>query len=120
MPATRMKPWRQRGAPREQPRQDRLAARDACEKSVEAWEQIQTQVPGANNWDAQLTHGPHSAMMDEGRERGVGIALTTILSWVQRYTPEFEKRWHRAGREDHEETVQLSKLGRLTATMLEI
>ena len=26
-------------------------------------------------------------------ERGVGLAHTTILRWVQRYVPEFEKRW---------------------------
>jgi hypothetical protein len=28
-------------------------------------------------------------------ERGIGIAHTTILRWVQHYTPEFEKRWER-------------------------
>ena len=33
-------------------------------------------------------------------ERGVLLAHTTILRWVQRYVPEFEKRWSRyAGRE---------------------
>jgi hypothetical protein len=26
-------------------------------------------------------------------ERGVEVAHTTILRWVQRYVPEFEKRW---------------------------
>ena len=26
-------------------------------------------------------------------ERGVELAHTTILRWVQHYTPEFEKRW---------------------------
>jgi transposase-like protein len=26
-------------------------------------------------------------------ERGVDISHTTILRWVQRYFPEFEKRW---------------------------
>jgi len=26
-------------------------------------------------------------------ERGVALAHTTILRWVQRYVPEFEKRW---------------------------
>ena len=31
-------------------------------------------------------------------ERGVGIAHTTILRWVQHYTPEFEKRWRRFAR----------------------
>jgi len=31
-------------------------------------------------------------------ERGIGIAHTTILRWVQHYTPEFEKRWERYAR----------------------
>lgn len=34
-------------------------------------------------------------MMDE---RGVELAHTTILRWVQRYVPEFEKRWGRYAR----------------------
>ena len=28
-------------------------------------------------------------------ERGIVLAHTTILRWVQRYVPEFEKRWNR-------------------------
>jgi putative transposase len=28
-------------------------------------------------------------------ERGISLAHTTIMRWVQHYTPEFEKRWHR-------------------------
>jgi putative transposase len=28
-------------------------------------------------------------------ERGLSIAHTTILRWVQRYAPEFDKRWRR-------------------------
>jgi transposase-like protein len=28
-------------------------------------------------------------------ERGLPLAHTTIMRWVLRYTPEFEKRWHR-------------------------
>ena len=28
-------------------------------------------------------------------ERGLSIAHTTIMRWVQRYAPEFEKRWNR-------------------------
>ena len=28
-------------------------------------------------------------------ERGVGVSHTTMLRRVQRYVPEFEKRWHR-------------------------
>jgi transposase-like protein len=31
-------------------------------------------------------------------ERGVELAHTTILRWVQHYTPEFEKRWNRFAR----------------------
>jgi len=26
-------------------------------------------------------------------ERGIALAHTTILRWVQRYVPQFEKRW---------------------------
>ena len=32
-------------------------------------------------------------------ERGVVLAHTTILRWVQRYVPEFEKRWSRYARD---------------------
>jgi transposase-like protein len=28
-------------------------------------------------------------------ERGVNVAHSTILRWVTRYVPEFEKRWNR-------------------------
>lgn len=31
-------------------------------------------------------------------ERGINLAHTTILRWVQHYTPEFEKRWQRYAR----------------------
>jgi transposase-like protein len=31
-------------------------------------------------------------------ERGLAMAHTTILRWVQHYTPEFEKRWQRYAR----------------------
>ena len=31
-------------------------------------------------------------------ERGIGIAHTTILRWVQHYTAEFQKRWERYAR----------------------
>jgi transposase-like protein len=31
-------------------------------------------------------------------ERGLSIAHTTIMCWVQRYAPEFEKRWQRFAR----------------------
>ena len=32
-------------------------------------------------------------------ERGLCLSHTTIIRWVQRYTPEFEKRWTRFARE---------------------
>src|SRR5258707_3470765 len=28
-------------------------------------------------------------------ERGIAVAHTTLLRWVTRYVPEFEKRWNR-------------------------
>ena len=31
-------------------------------------------------------------------ERGISLTHTTILRWVQRYVPEFEKRWSRSAR----------------------
>ena len=31
-------------------------------------------------------------------ERGIALAHTSILRWVQRYAPEFEKRWSRYAR----------------------
>jgi transposase-like protein len=31
-------------------------------------------------------------------ERGIGLAHTTVLRWVQRYVPEFEKRWNQYAR----------------------
>ena len=31
-------------------------------------------------------------------ERGIASSHTTILRWVQRYVPEFEKRWSRYAR----------------------
>ena len=31
-------------------------------------------------------------------ERDIGLAHTTILRWVQHYTPEFVKRWQRYAR----------------------
>ena len=31
-------------------------------------------------------------------ERGLSLAHTTIMRWVQRYVPEFVKRWNRFGR----------------------
>src|SRR5208337_3398667 len=31
-------------------------------------------------------------------ERGIGLAHTTILRWVQRFVPDFEKRWNQYAR----------------------
>jgi transposase-like protein len=31
-------------------------------------------------------------------ERGISVAHSTILRWVQHFTPEFERRWQRFGR----------------------
>jgi transposase-like protein len=28
-------------------------------------------------------------------ERGISLAHTTIMRWISRYVPEFEKRWNR-------------------------
>jgi hypothetical protein len=43
-------------------------------------------------WSFKLSYGDLVAMMGE---RGIGLVHTTILRWVQHYTPEFEKRWSR-------------------------
>ena len=32
-------------------------------------------------------------------ERGLALAHTTIMRWVQRFVPEFEKRWNRFARQ---------------------
>ena len=31
-------------------------------------------------------------------ERGLAVAHTTIMRWLQRFVPEFEKRWNRYAR----------------------
>jgi len=46
-------------------------------------------------WSFKLSYGDLVAMMGE---RGIGLVHTTILRWVQHYTPEFEKRWSRFSR----------------------
>src|ERR1700733_3640445 len=43
----------------------------------------------------KLSYRDLVAMMGE---RGIDLAHTTILRWVQHYTPEFEKRWNRFAR----------------------
>ena len=40
----------------------------------------------------KLSYRDLAAMM---LERGIAVALSTIFRWVQRYVPEFEKRWDR-------------------------
>jgi transposase-like protein len=37
-------------------------------------------------------------LMELMAERGLSLAHTTIMRWVQRYVPEFVKRWNRFGR----------------------
>ena len=37
-------------------------------------------------------------LVDIMAERRIGLAHTTILRWIQRYAPEFEKRWSRYAR----------------------
>src|SRR5439155_17314751 len=43
----------------------------------------------------ELSYRDLVAMM---RERSIDMAHTTILRWVEHYTPEFEKRWKRYAR----------------------
>jgi transposase-like protein len=43
----------------------------------------------------KLSYRDLAAMM---LERGVAVAPSTIFGWVQRYVPEFEKRWDRFSR----------------------
>jgi transposase-like protein len=43
----------------------------------------------------KLSYRDLVAMMGE---RGIDLAHTTILRWVQHYTPEFEQRWKRFAR----------------------
>jgi transposase-like protein len=43
----------------------------------------------------KLSYRDLMAMMGE---RGIDLAHTTILRWVQHYAPEFEKRWKRYAR----------------------
>jgi transposase-like protein len=43
----------------------------------------------------KLSYRDLVAMMNE---RGIDLAHTTILRWVQQYSPEFEKRWKRYAR----------------------
>ena len=40
-------------------------------------------------------------------ERGLHLAHTTIMRWVQRYSPEFIKRWNRFGRTAPGESMRL-------------
>ena len=43
----------------------------------------------------KLSYRDLAAMM---LERGISVAPSTIFRWVQRYVPEFEKRWDRFSR----------------------
>jgi transposase-like protein len=44
----------------------------------------------------RLSYRDLAAMM---AERGLAVSHTTILRWVIRYVPEFEKRWNRWARQ---------------------
>jgi transposase-like protein len=46
-------------------------------------------------WSFKLSYRDLVAMMIE---RGISLAHTTIMRWVQHHTPEFEKRWNRYAR----------------------
>ena len=46
----------------------------------------------------RLSYRDLAAMM---AERGLAMSHTTILRWVIRYVPEFEKRWSRRARKVH-------------------
>jgi transposase-like protein len=39
--------------------------------------------------------GPFSEVLNDEAERGIQVAHSTILRWVTRHMPEFEKRWNR-------------------------
>jgi transposase-like protein len=51
-------------------------------------------------------------------ERGIDLAHTTIMRWVQRYVPEFERRWNRfavkAGRSSRVDETYVKIKGRWT------
>src|SRR5207245_11748138 len=51
----------------------------------------------------KLSYRDLVAMMSE---RSIDLAHTTILRWVQHYTPEFEKRWKRYRSEEHTSELQ--------------
>jgi transposase-like protein len=42
----------------------------------------------------RLSYWDQVAMM---AERGIRVSHTTVLRWVIRYVPEFEKRWNQCG-----------------------
>ncbi len=55
-------------------------------------------------------------------ERGVTVSHSTILRWVQRYVPEFERRWSRYARGVHsswrmDETAVSVRAGLATCTV---
>ena len=45
-------------------------------------------------WYLRFTLGLRD-LVEMMAERGLSMAHTTIMRWVQRYAPEFEKRWRR-------------------------
>src|SRR5438067_13140577 len=51
-------------------------------------------------------------------ERGLSMAHTTIMRWVQRYAPEFEKRWRRFARVVGRNSVQAVVFNNLSHSLL--
>jgi len=47
-------------------------------------------------------------------ERGLSLAQTTIMRWIQRYVPEFEKRWNRFTRSWRVDETYVKIKGRWT------
>src|ERR1700677_3871503 len=49
-------------------------------------------------------------------ERGLSIAHTTIMRWVQHYAPEFERRWQRYARSDAAHGASMRRTSRSAAS----
>lgn len=48
-------------------------------------------------------------------ERGLAMIHTTILRWVQRYLPGFEKRWNRYARKQDSRGESMKRMSRCAA-----
>src|SRR4030081_555530 len=49
-------------------------------------------------------------------ERGIALTHTTILRWVQRYVPEFEKRWSRYARPVGDSWMRLTSRSKVSGS----